>query len=265
MECNHAALRGLIRLALSFDRVADRYDATRGYPETVMEDILGALESALPREGRVLDAGVGTGRFAQPLQARGFEVIGTDIAARMLRKARQKGTQDLFRADICRMPFRDSVFDVALSIHVLHLISTWRCALQEIARVTTRSFMSVAFNREESPAEELRRLYDRACEERGHKVCHPGLRERELPEILLPDYSRIVVTHEHPISAEDIIDDYESRTYSSQWDVPEEIHQEAVELLRERYEGVEQIIGREKISLIVWDIARVRTFASERA
>jgi len=251
-------------LGVSFDRIADRYDATRGYPDTIMEDILNALEGVLRKGERTLDAGVGTGRFAQPLQARGREVIGIDVSSRMLRRARDKGTENLVRADVCNLPFRDSVFDTTISIHVLHLISTWKCALQEIGRVTKRNFMSVAFSKEESPAEELRRFYDQACEELGFKVCHPGLRERELPEILPPDSSRVITTHEHPIGVEDMINDYESRTYSSQWTVPQEVHEKAIEALRERYEGVEQIIGREKISLIIWDIESVRRFVSER-
>ncbi|OGS41475.1 MAG: hypothetical protein A3K67_04045 [Euryarchaeota archaeon RBG_16_62_10] len=251
-------------MGLSFDRIADRYDSTRGYPENIMEDILGALEGVLRKDDLVLDAGVGTGRFAQPLQARGFDVVGVDISPRMLRKAREKGTEDILRADVCALPFGGSVFGTALSVHVLHLISNWRCALQEISRVTAREFVSVAFNREESPAEELRRFYDDACEELGFKVCHPGLRERELPEILPPDTSRTIVTHEHPIDVEDMISDFETRTYSSQWTVPDEIHERAIERLRERYGGVEQIMGHERISLITWDIGRVRRFVAGR-
>ena len=249
-------------MSISFDRVADRYDVTRGYPETVMKDILNALEKALDRNKRTLDAGVGTARFAKPLQDRGFEVIGLDISPRMLAKARAKGAQDLFRGDMCDLPFGDDVFGTTMSIHVLHLISKWKCALAEVGRVTTDSLISVAFNREESPAEELRRFYDETCAQLGYVVGHPGLRERELPDLLRPDRETVITTHEHPINAQDMIDDFESRTYSSQWFVPEEIHQKEIDALRERYDGVDQIMGRERISLLVWSIDKVWEFAT---
>jgi SAM-dependent methyltransferase len=249
-------------LGISFDRIADRYDSTRGYPDWVMEDILAALGKVLSKDALVLDMGVGTGRFAQPLQVRGYRVIGIDISARMLRKAKEKGTEDLIRADACSLPFRDGVFEFALSIHVMHLISTWRCALSEIGRVTTGKFISVAFNKEESPAEQLRRFYDQTCTDLGFEVRHPGMRERELPDILRPDETRLITLHEHPVDVEKLLDDYESRTYSSQWEVPEEVHEGAMEALRERYEGIAEIPGRESISVLIWDSGKVREFAA---
>jgi SAM-dependent methyltransferase len=249
-------------MTVSFDRIADRYDTTRGYPDEVMKDILDALERTLDREKRILDAGVGTGRFAKPLQDTGFEVVGIDISKRMLAKAKAKAAENLFRGDLCDMPFRDGAFGTTMSIHVLHLISTWRSALAEIGRVTTDNFISVAFSKEESQAEELRRFYDHICADLGYRVRHPGLRERELPELLPPDMSSVITSHEHPIDAKTMIDDFESRTYSSQWMVPEDIHQQAIDALREEYAGVGRITGREKISLLVWSIDKVREFAS---
>jgi len=249
-------------VGISFDRIADRYDTTRGYPEWVMEDILAALGKVLSKDSLVLDSGVGTGRFAQPLQARGYSIVGVDISSRMLRKAKEKGTEDLLRGDVCVLPFRDGVFEHTLSIHVMHLISTWRCALAEIGRVTTGKFISVAFNKEESPAERLRRFYDQTCADLGFEVRHPGMRERELPDILPSDEARLITLHEHPVDVQKLLDDYEARTYSSQWEVPEDIHEGAMEALRERYEGVDEVIGRESISLLIWDIGRVREFVT---
>jgi SAM-dependent methyltransferase len=262
VRCGTALARRADPLGISFDRIADRYDATRGYPEWVMEDILAALGRTLSKDSLILDSGVGTGRFAQPLQARGYRVVGVDISSRMLGKAREKGTEGLVKADVCVLPFRDGVFESAMSVHVMHLISTWRCALAEIGRVTTRDFMSVAFNKEESPAEQFRRFYDQACADLGFDVRHPGVHERELPDVLPVDEARLITLHEHPVDVQKLLDDYEARTYSSQWEVPEEIHEEAIAVLRERYEGVVEVEGRESISLLIWDLARVREFVS---
>lgn len=247
---------------VSFDRIADRYDSTRGYPEHTMKDILAALEKVLERHLAVLDAGVGTGRFAKPLQDLGFDLVGVDISKRMLDHAKEKGTANLLRANVLNLPFRDAAFGTTLSIHVLHLVSDWRDALKEISRVTTERLVSVAFNKEDSPAEDIRRFYDSTCEELGCIIRHPGMRERELPDLLEPDRDDVIVYHEHPISVADMIRDFETRTYSSQWMVPDEVHEQAIEALREKYEGVEQVIGKERISLLVWRCERLWEFAN---
>ena len=250
------------QLSLSFDRVADRYDQTRGYPETIMEDILAALDQALEKDKTILDAGVGTGRFAKPLQDRGFDIVGIDLSPRMLRKAVEKGTTGLIRGDITQLPFQDRVFSATLSIHVLHLVPSWRMALTEICRVTTDKYVSIAFRKEDSPAEEIREFYDKMCTELGCRIRHPGLRERELPDFLAPDVDKLIVTHEHPIRVEDMINDFEQRTYSSQWLVPDEIHEQAIAALREAFGDDESVVGRERISLLEWDVYRLWQFST---
>jgi len=247
---------------ISFDRVADEYDESRGYPDNIMETIINALEKTLAKDGVVLDAGTGTGRFAKPLQDRGYNIIGIDVSSRMLRKARDKGVHRLVKADMCTLPFQDQVFDTALSIHVMHLIRTWKCALAEIGRVTRSDFVSVDFKREDSPAEDFRRLYEQVCRENGHELRHPGLRERELIEVFPPDMTRKITAHEHIVDVKSFLEQYEDRVFSNQWDVPDEIHETAMEALRKAYEGVEDIMGKESVMLILWKAERVREFAS---
>ncbi|HEX7392076.1 MAG TPA: class I SAM-dependent methyltransferase [Thermoplasmata archaeon] len=250
-------------MSISFDRVADRYDATRPVPDNVMETILNALEKVLVKDKPILDAGVGTGRFAKPLQDRGYYVVGVDVAKRMLTKATEKGTEDLVRGDLCMLPFEDRAFETTMSIHVMHVIKTWRCALGEIARVTSKNFISVSYAREESPAEDFRRFYEDSCRKQGFELRHPGLRERELTEILTPDESKTITIHEHMVDVEQFIEQYENRVFSNQWDVPDEIHEQAIDDLKQQYENVEEIWGKERISLIVWNADRIREFAGD--
>ena len=245
-------------MGISFDRVADKYDATRGYPENIMRDILEALDDELRKEDLILDAGMGTGRFAAPLQAKGYQIVGIDIAARMIKKAQEKGVDNILRADLVALPFQDLAFDKTISIHVLHLIKNWKNALVEVGRVTKEEFISVAFNKEDSPAQEIRNAYDRACEELGHPVRHPGMRERELPDVLQPDNVRPIVIHEHPVDVRSLIQEFETRTYSSQWTVPQDIHEEAIERLKEQFGDLEHVQGIERISLIVWNADKLR-------
>lgn len=246
--------------SLSFDRIADSYDETRGYPDIVTEDILRVMSTVLPREGTILELGVGTGRLAGPLQSRGFDVVGLDISERMLRKARAKGIANLLKADACLMPVKDDAFDTALSVHVLHLISDWRGALKEIARVTRRSLVSLISDKGRSPAQDVRREYERYCEEVGCPVCPPGLRERELQAMLPPDYVKRVVVNIHSLDVQGIIEGLERRLLSTQWAVPEEVHIQAIDRLKEKYRGVVRLPEVDRISVVAWNVDRLKRF-----
>jgi SAM-dependent methyltransferase len=69
------------------DRVAEVYDEWHGY----MGDDGGVdLLAELARGGRALELGVGTGRVALPLAARGVEVHGIDASSSMVEKMRAK-------------------------------------------------------------------------------------------------------------------------------------------------------------------------------
>jgi ubiquinone/menaquinone biosynthesis C-methylase UbiE len=128
--------------SISFDRAADTYDMTRALPEEVAQKLTDALLSEIQAAGadRVLEVGVGTGRIARPLAERGVRVLGIDIAPRMLARLRQQlGPQhtppDLMMGDTTRLPLVSASFRAVLVIHVLHLVSPWQTALEELRRV----------------------------------------------------------------------------------------------------------------------------------
>lgn len=245
-------------MAKSFDRVADRFDATRSLPEDTMEAVVKALQRAMAPGAKVLDAGVGTGRFALPLQERGYDVAGIDISTRMMEKAAAKGVANLVRSDVCALPFKDLAFDYALSVHLIHLIPHWRSALKEIGRVTRKDLISVVADREHSDAEDLRNAYRACCKRLGFDVRHAGPGERELPELLPPDSVVKLAVREEPFDVQKMLVNYEERTLSEQWDVPEDIHRAAVKELRGKYGTVDALIIRENIYLIVWSADRLR-------
>ena len=77
------------------DRIAEVYDDLYGSmasPELVdpMVDVLADLAG----DGRALELGIGTGRIALPLAARGVEVHGIDASAAMVEKMRRKSGGD---------------------------------------------------------------------------------------------------------------------------------------------------------------------------
>jgi SAM-dependent methyltransferase len=136
--------------SISFDRVAERYDATRGYAPTVAAAIAaGLIRAGSLEEGMsLLELGIGTGRIALPLLAAGIAVTGVDIAPRMVERLHAKytyqrqqlpdlpwGALHVELADITALPFATATFAGVLGVHVLHLVPGWRVALDEALRV----------------------------------------------------------------------------------------------------------------------------------
>ena len=87
----------------------------------------------------ILDAGVGTGRFAVPLGQRGLDIIGVDLSLEMMRRARTKGIGTLIRADLRRLPVSGEAVDGAFMAHVLQLVPDPGPVLRELGRVARRA------------------------------------------------------------------------------------------------------------------------------
>ncbi|MEX0785673.1 MAG: class I SAM-dependent methyltransferase [Dehalococcoidia bacterium] len=128
--------------SVSFDRAADFYDETRADPPDVAAKLTDALlrELAAFEADRLLEVGVGTGRIARPLLERGVRVTGVDIAPRMMAKLReqlapQHARPDLLLADATALPFAPRTFRAVFVTHVLHLVSSYEAALDEVRRV----------------------------------------------------------------------------------------------------------------------------------
>lgn len=217
---------------LSFDRVATIYDETRGLAPRAMARLLGVLVDEL-RGKRVLEVGVGTGRYAVPLQKSGIRVVGVDISRRMVELGLAKGLQDVVFAEGARLPFKSKSFDIAMTNHVLHLIVDWRDVLREIARVTRDSYFTVI--ERSNRAQELTRDYNALVREAGYVWNHPGFHERDLPSLLKPDVIIPAGPFHEAVAGDAILEDLEARAYSSQWDVPEELHRNAMKSLRAKW------------------------------
>ncbi len=159
--------------SISFDPVAHKYDATRGYPEDVTRRVAESIDRAANGnpQTRFFEVGVGTGRYAVPIASLGRQYTGVDISEKMLSLLLEKlhtlgwqeemqpwgsvvdegnaqeqdvlrftyqatqGTIRLLLADATELPFRSASFDVVIVAHVFHLISEWQQALQEVMRI----------------------------------------------------------------------------------------------------------------------------------
>src|SRR5439155_4011909 len=88
-----AAMLRTVPGRLSFDRVATIYDETRSLAPRAMARLLAVLVDELHRK-LVLEIGVGTGRYAVPLQKSGIRVVGVDISRLMIEFGLAKGLRD---------------------------------------------------------------------------------------------------------------------------------------------------------------------------
>jgi SAM-dependent methyltransferase len=118
---------------VSFDRVADRYDETRGGLRRG-RDIAASIRPWLGA-GPVLEVGVGTGVVATALTDAGVDVLGVDISAAMARRAYERIGARVVLGDARRLPIASATVAGVLFVWVLHLAGDIPAAFAESARV----------------------------------------------------------------------------------------------------------------------------------
>jgi len=245
-------------MAVSFDRIAKIYDATRwsGIPAPVMEKILAAMRYALRGCHLVLDIGTGTGRFAQHLIATGLSVVGVDVSLQMMAQAREKGVQDLVRADVQHLPFRDLSFDGAVMIHVLHLVQDWVQTINEVGRVTTGIMISEAG---EGEGFDPRHRYLELRKELGHPLERFNDGEIGLRKIIKPEIVVEAGDYWTDVNTDAEIASFENRKSSVMWDLPVDVHQEIMRRLHAEYQG-KRIRQHDIAEVVGWDSADLREY-----
>lgn len=237
-----------------FDKVADIYDATRR--EAIVE-VVDAMERVLSRHDSVLDVGIGTGRYAKPLQDRGFHVMGVDISQAMMEKARGKGIRDLVRGDVHRLPLKGASFDAALIILVLHLVKDWVDVVREVGRVSAGPVLSLVGGAE-GPM--VRSEYLRLRTEAGFPTGRfdegeEGLRKLIPPIKLIPVSDSWVESN-----ADESIAHFAQRQSSITWDLPEHVHSRIVEKIRGSLGG--KVLRQRSVDEVaVWEPEQLRNLA----
>jgi ubiquinone/menaquinone biosynthesis C-methylase UbiE len=230
--------------SISFDPAANYYDATRGYPAPVAEAIGAALCAAanLGVGSHVLELGIGTGRIAVPLLARGVNVAGVDISSRMLDRlqanlaaqrardtGRTWGALEARVADTTALPYAAATFDAVIAVHVFHLVDGWERALDEALRVLrTDGVLIVGQDRHpQALAHEIQQRWIEIVHELGAEAAYVGagfepivtaLRDRGLEITTTTPVSWM--THTRPCDELDLI---ARRSLSRTWDIPEDI------------------------------------------
>lgn len=112
--------------SLHHRRYEDWFDRHRA---AYLSELL-AVRALLPWQGRGLEIGVGTGRFAAPLGV----AYGIDPAEEMLGYARARGVRAA-QAIAEALPFADALFDYALIVTTICFVDDPVAMLREAARV----------------------------------------------------------------------------------------------------------------------------------
>lgn len=168
-------------VAERFNRISEVYDETREpLSDSAMDKVAQVLSA--DRVHRILEAGIGTGRVARPLQVRGFDIVGVDFARGMLAKASHKGLEDLVIGDANHLPFEDKAFDAALLAHVLHLVKNPEETFGSLSQAARKEVVILVRKRDPSggtsslaqdPSGALRRAFRKAAEDVGYALPHP--------------------------------------------------------------------------------------------
>jgi ubiquinone/menaquinone biosynthesis C-methylase UbiE len=243
-------------LAVSFDRVAGIYDATRwsGLPTEIMKKLLDTMTETFASCRTILDVGTGTGRFAEYLTDSGFNVVGIDVSLAMMAKAREKKLRNLVQADAHRLPFRDEAFDGALMIHVLHLVRDWVHVVREVGRVTRKVIVAEVEGGEGfSP----RSRYLELRREMGHPLGRFNDGEAGLRQLVRPGVVKLVGDYWTDVDVHEEIESFDRRKSSVSWDVPGEVNDTIIQRLH--LENPEKTIRRREIVEVVgWDPGSLR-------
>ncbi len=262
--------------SLSFDQVAHAYDATRGYPYYVAQQIAYAIENAADAttQTKFLEVGIGTGRIALPLASLGHIYTGVDISEKMVEqlevklrlsnwqeqqqswgslpdedpkhvsivrrfiRPEQRASMRLVMSDMTKLPFYNASFDVAVAVHVFHLVDGWQHAVQEVLRVLRSGGLLLHCWDEHGKldVQDISEEWYRTVQKLGGESRRPGassvhfvtewLRERGLQSEKLRAF-----TWERLITPRQIVENITQRLWSNTWSVPDNIFVPAAEHL----------------------------------
>lgn len=240
--------------SVSFDRAADIYDATRGFPPGISELVADAALEIIGTQAQVLEVGIGTGRIARPLLARGVRITGVDLSRQMMGRLLEtlppaSPRPILIEGDAASLPLAGSAFDAVISVHVFHLIADWRAALAETRRVLRSPdpasgrpggvFLSgYDWRPEDTPGVALLKKWRAIVSESGYQGDGPGARDFEdvkaalvemgatMKERAVGEWTRTRTLAQH-------LETIEHRTWSSTWTVPDDFFPRCLAELRQ--------------------------------
>jgi SAM-dependent methyltransferase len=230
--------------SISFDRAAHIYDETRGFPPGIGDLVAQAALELMPANAHGLEVGIGTGRIAKPLLARGVRLTGFDLSRKMITRLLETlpptlSPPALAEGDAIHLPFVAEAFDAALSVHVFHLIADWRAALDEVRRVLRPGGVVLSgfdWRPADSVGDRLKAQWQAIIRARGIEN-QPGATDFSDVEAFLRASGATMDeravgewTRTHTLAHH--FETIEHRTWSSTWGVPDDFFPECLAELR---------------------------------
>src|SRR5262249_24705514 len=251
---------------VNFDRAASFYDATRALPDGVADQVAEAILRHVEAgpDTCFLEVGIGTGRIALPLILAGYAYCGIDLSVAMLGTLRRKIDEyparrtrtRLVLADAMSLPLRAGAFDVVLMIHLLHLVDDHARALQEARRVLRPGGHIIVSANEFAARNRRDEVVGRVATgarlvtnrwnailtglglSRTTRSQGQWLRDEMLAAALSavgasPERVVLARYRERPQTARQRAAAHCDRVFSSDWNIPDEVHAEASRRLKE--------------------------------
>jgi ubiquinone/menaquinone biosynthesis C-methylase UbiE len=215
--------------SISFDRIADQYDQTRGGVERGRR-FAPAIAAQLPAHARVLEIGVGTGAIAKPLADAGFDIVGVDLSAAMLRRARVRLGARVANASAFDLPVATGSVAAVMFVWVLHVVGDPDRALAEARRVLAAGGRLVVIPADADAEDSelggaFTDLHTRLALGRDdvRRTC-----ARAEAAGFTQQFAGIADAFEFPQSPNELADLIEQRTFSALWDLDDEQWQRSV-------------------------------------
>ena len=250
----------------NFDRVADIYDQTRGWPPDVATQIGAGLYALLApfaqgERVRVVEVGAGTGRVLGPLAAHPVWAVGVDVSAGMLRQLGEKvaagggaGRAYPVLGDVRALPLADAQFDAGVFVHILHLVTPWEAVLAEVRRVV-RPGGAFAFGYDDTQPGEAEWIETRWDELIGGPKDEPPGHIRKAPvaaDVLAADgyavSEHILARWTSTTTPARYLHYRRNRWYSASWSIPDAVLFPAADQLeaelRDRYGDLDTPLSR---------------------
>jgi len=232
-----------------FSANAPVYDRRHGavLASNVAENL--ASTGALQRGARVLDVGAGTGRVAIALASIGYKTVALDPAMPMLNELRAKALESqilVVAGEGARLPFAGDSFDGVILARILYLMSDWQVLLREtfdVLKPGGRLFHEWGNGQANEAWVQIREKARALFQHAGIDVpFHPGART----EAEVEDFATklgFVRSTELPIGPGPLMTlrDFVGRVASGElsyiWNVPKEVQESCLPLLKKWCEG----------------------------
>jgi ubiquinone/menaquinone biosynthesis C-methylase UbiE len=221
------------RSSLSFERIADRYDATRG-GEQRGRRTAASLAPLLDPLCPVLEVGIGTGVVALGLRDLGFTVIGVDLSPAMAQRARRRLGPVVAVADAAHLPVDAAAVEQAVSVWLLHLVADRAAVLAEVARALRPGgqYLVSSARVRVPPQDEIERLL---FDMRDQFDPTGGWRDDQRQVLDAAHAAGFTLVDQRPAppdevaqSPAEVADGIEARTWSSLWNLTDEQWQAVV-------------------------------------